>query len=227
MSSKGILRAYCSTALGLAGHELIALMVPVGEGMGDTKGEVRVVSILRGCVMGEMGGGRRGGISSIREVRASLIWVDGNLMMQLQKRGSVSKSVQERVSETRHRPSRVFLTHEFGNCSLLFSLFWNMSSTKTPFFPRHTRYSWFRSISMSRWRREMNREFPMFTSTPPSLLLRPIVILLLSIVNSKSLPSSRAYAVSMLFLNSPHLVRSFVFVYKPVARGSPRDIKES
>ena len=86
------------------------LMVPVGEGMGDTKGEVRVVSILRGCVMGEMGGGRRGGISSIREVRASLIWVDGNLMMQLQKRGSVSKSVQERVSETRHRPSRVFLT---------------------------------------------------------------------------------------------------------------------
>ena len=167
--------------------------------------------------MGEMGGGRRGGISSIIEVRASLIWVDGNLMMQLQERECkfVSKSVQERVSETRHRPSRC-LPHEFGNWSLLFSLFWNMSSTKTPFFPRHTRYSWFRSISMSRCRREMNREFPMFTSTPPSLLLRPIVILLLSIRNSKSLPSSRAYAVSMLLLNSPHLVRSSVFVYKPV-----------
>ena len=36
------------------------LMVPVGEGMGETKGEVRVVSILRGCWMGEMGGGREG-----------------------------------------------------------------------------------------------------------------------------------------------------------------------
>ena len=89
------------------------------------------------------------------------------------------------------------LSHELGNWSFLFSLFWNMSSTNTPFFPRHTRYSWLRSIKMSRWRREMNRELPMFTSTPPSLLLRPIVILLLSIRNSKSLPSSRAYAVSI------------------------------
>lgn len=105
MSSKGILRVYCSTALGLAGQEFTALerereremrfgclergmanlMVPVGEGMGETKGDVRVVSILRGWVwvIGEMGGGRGGGISSMREVRASLIWVDGNLMMQL------------------------------------------------------------------------------------------------------------------------------------------------
>ena len=62
------------------------LMVPVGEGMGETKGEVRVVSILRGW-MGEMGGGRGGGMSSTREVRASLIWVDGNRMKQLQKGG--------------------------------------------------------------------------------------------------------------------------------------------
>ena len=58
------------------------LMVPVGEGMGETKGEVRVVSILRGW-MGEMGGGRGGGMSSTRDVRASLIWVEGKRMMQL------------------------------------------------------------------------------------------------------------------------------------------------
>ena len=61
------------------------LMVPVGDGMGDTKGEVRVVSILRGW-MGEMGGGRRGGTSSMREVSASLIWVDGKRMMQLERK---------------------------------------------------------------------------------------------------------------------------------------------
>lgn len=61
------------------------LMVPVGEGMGDTKGEVRVVSILRGWI-GEIGGGRGGGISSMREVRASLIWVEGNRMKQLRER---------------------------------------------------------------------------------------------------------------------------------------------
>lgn len=59
------------------------LMVPVGEGMGDTKGEVRVVSILRGW-KGEMGGGRGGGMSSMSEVRASLIWVEGNRMIQLE-----------------------------------------------------------------------------------------------------------------------------------------------
>ena len=57
--------------------------MPVGAGMGDTKGEVSVVSILKGWT-GEMGGGRGGGISSMREVSASLIWVEGNLMMQLQ-----------------------------------------------------------------------------------------------------------------------------------------------
>lgn len=61
-------------------------MVPVGEGMGDTKGEVRVVSILSGWI-GEIGGGRGGGMSSMREVRASLIWVEGNLMKQLKERG--------------------------------------------------------------------------------------------------------------------------------------------
>ena len=58
------------------------LIVPVGEGMGDTKGEVRVVSILmghNGCGMG--GGGPR---SSRREVKASLICVEGNLIMHLQ-----------------------------------------------------------------------------------------------------------------------------------------------
>ena len=58
------------------------LIVPVGEGMGDTKGEVRVVSILmghNGCGMG--GGGPR---SSKREVKASLICVEGNLIMHLQ-----------------------------------------------------------------------------------------------------------------------------------------------
>ena len=66
------------------------LIVPVGEGMGDTKGEVRVVSILmghNGCGMG--GGGPR---SSRREVKASLICVEGNLMMHLQCKRSRVKS---------------------------------------------------------------------------------------------------------------------------------------
>ena len=59
-------------------------MVPVGDGMGETKGEVSVVSILRGWT-GEMGGGSGGGMSSIRQVSANLICVDGNRMMQLQR----------------------------------------------------------------------------------------------------------------------------------------------
>ena len=60
-------------------------MVPVGEGMGETKGEVSVVSMRSGWT-GDMGGGRGGGMSSMSEVRASLIWVEGNLMKQLQER---------------------------------------------------------------------------------------------------------------------------------------------
>ena len=59
-------------------------MVPVGEGMGETKGEVSAVSILRGWI-GEMGGGRGGGMSSMREVRANLICVDGNRMKHLHR----------------------------------------------------------------------------------------------------------------------------------------------
>lgn len=58
-------------------------MVPVGDGIGDTKGEVSVVSILRGWA-GLVEGREGGPISSRREVNASFICVDGNLMMHLQ-----------------------------------------------------------------------------------------------------------------------------------------------
>ena len=120
------------------GRGLPNLNVPVGEGMGETKGEVSVVSILRVCVMGEMGGGRGGGISSISEVSANLIWVDGNRMMHLQQREGVCK-IRARTRVGNGTPSLPCAPHEFGNWSRLFSLFWKMSSTNTPFFPRHTR----------------------------------------------------------------------------------------
>ena len=59
------------------------LMVPVGDGIGDTKGEVRTVSILSGRAGLEDGCERGGPISSSREVNTSLICVEGNLMMHL------------------------------------------------------------------------------------------------------------------------------------------------
>lgn len=59
-------------------------MVPVGEGMGDTKGEGRgAVSTLRGAtgLTKEWAEPR----SSRREVNASLICVEGNRMMHLKR----------------------------------------------------------------------------------------------------------------------------------------------
>ena len=75
------------------------LMVPVGEGLGETKGDCMAVSILSGC-MGLMEGGAGGGMSSSREVSASLIWVEGNRMMHLQagerRRGERREGERER-----------------------------------------------------------------------------------------------------------------------------------
>ena len=64
---------------------MVYLMVPVGEGMGDTNGEVSWASILSGGMVGcseeeESCGAPK---SSSREVKASLICVDGNLIIQL------------------------------------------------------------------------------------------------------------------------------------------------
>ena len=61
------------------------LIVPVGEGIGETKGEVRVVSILSGMT-GLERCGCDGPRSSRRDVNASLIWVDGKRMIHLQEK---------------------------------------------------------------------------------------------------------------------------------------------
>ncbi len=58
-------------------------MVPVGEGMGETKGEVRGRSARKGRAGLRIIGG---GMSSIREVKASLIWVEGKRIMHLKRK---------------------------------------------------------------------------------------------------------------------------------------------
>lgn len=58
-------------------------MVPVGEGMGDTNGDTRVVSTLRGVGTAVGGAGWVGPRSSRREVKASLICVEGKRMIHL------------------------------------------------------------------------------------------------------------------------------------------------
>ena len=60
------------------------LMVPVGEGIGETNGEGDVYweSILTGRAGLCMGGG--GPRSSSRDVKAILIWVEGNRMIHLE-----------------------------------------------------------------------------------------------------------------------------------------------
>ena len=55
-------------------------MVPVGDGIGDTKGDVRGRSALRGRAGLLMSWGGR---SSTRDVNASLICVEGKRMMHL------------------------------------------------------------------------------------------------------------------------------------------------
>ncbi len=55
-------------------------MVPVGDGIGDTKGDVRGRSALRGRAGLLISWGGR---SSTRDVKASLICVEGKRMMHL------------------------------------------------------------------------------------------------------------------------------------------------
>ena len=91
-----------------------------------------------------------------------------------------------------HTHTHTLHAHELGSCRRLFSLRWKMSSTNTPFLPRQRIKKQFLSRLISKCFRLMKREFPMLTSTSPSLLFRPIKILRLVIRNSELRPSSLA-----------------------------------
>ena len=70
-----------------------------------------------------------------------------------------------------------------------------MPSMNTPFFPLHFIKKLGCSLKISRCTRDIKLEWPMLTSTSPLLLFRPMVMRGFLIVNSKSLPSSRAIAI--------------------------------
>lgn len=86
-------------------------------------------------------------------------------------------------------------TYDLGNCNGGAPLRWKMPSIKTPFFPLHfmKKFGW--SNVISKWTREMKLECPIFTSTSPLLLFRPIVMRVLCISNLKSRPSKRAIEI--------------------------------
>ena len=88
-------------------------------------------------------------------------------------------------------------TYDLGSCNGGAPFPWKMPSMKTPFFPLHfmKKFGW--SNVISRWTREMKLECPIFISTSPLLLFRPIVMRVLCISNLKSLPSRRAIALPL------------------------------
>lgn len=89
-------------------------------------------------------------------------------------------------------------THVFGSWSGGAPFRWKIPSINTPFFPVHFIKKFPCSKNISRCTREIKLERPIFTSTSPLLLFRPIVIFCCLIVYSMSLPSNRAIASPLL-----------------------------
>lgn len=89
-------------------------------------------------------------------------------------------------------------THVLGSWSGGAPFRWKIPSMNTPFFPVHFIKKFPCSKNISKCTREMKLERPIFTSTSPLLLFRPILIFCWRIVYSRSLPSKRAIAVPLL-----------------------------
>lgn len=120
-------------------------------------------------------------------------WSLSDITLTLQHQvniGPISRQHPElRKNETR--------TYVLGNCIGAAPLLWNTPSTKTPFFPLHTMKKHGLSKYISKCLLEIKLECPIFTSTSPRLLFRPMLILCCRIMYSNSRPSNLAIAAAL------------------------------